>query len=89
MRIAILIDGGHLRVLVRHAGSTYDPDYIEKVARACVKPDETVLRILYYDCAPFAGAKLPVSGLTHGSRAQTLGSNNWRPRISLLFGEAS
>jgi hypothetical protein len=30
MRIAILIDGGHLRILVRSAGYIYDPDFIEK-----------------------------------------------------------
>ena len=64
-KVAILIDGGHLRVLARKAGYTYDPDYIEKVARACVNPDEDILRILYYDCAPYEGdVKLPVSGAT-------------------------
>lgn len=65
VKVAILIDGGHLRVLARKAGYNYDPDYIEKVAHACTKPDEAILRILYYDCAPYEGnVKLPVSGLT-------------------------
>jgi uncharacterized LabA/DUF88 family protein len=79
MRIAILIDGGHLRVHVRHAGHTYDPDYIEKVALACVDRDETVLRILYYDCAPFVGkAKLPVSGKPHEFK----GSDTWLKHLA-------
>jgi uncharacterized LabA/DUF88 family protein len=66
MRIAILIDGGHLRVLARGAGHKYSPDFIEKVARVCVNPDETILRVLYYDCAPYVGkARLPVSGKPH------------------------
>lgn len=74
MRVSVLIDGGHTRVLARQAGYTYDPDYIEKIARACVAPDETVLRFLYYDCAPFAGkVKLPVSG----QEFEFKGSDGW------------
>jgi uncharacterized LabA/DUF88 family protein len=61
--IAVLIDGGHLRVVVRKGGRRYDPDYIEQVARACAGADEDVFRIFYYDCPPFQGeVKLPVSG---------------------------
>lgn len=64
-KVAILIDGGHLRVLAKRAGYTYNPEYIEKVAHACVAPGEEILRILYYDCAPYCGdVKLPVSGGT-------------------------
>ncbi|WP_127596412.1 NYN domain-containing protein [Nitratireductor alexandrii] len=63
MRVSVLIDGGHLRVLARQAGHAYKPDYIDKVAQACVAPDERLVRIFYYDCAPYIGkAKLPVSG---------------------------
>lgn len=63
MNVAVLIDGGHTRVLARNAGYTYNPDYIEKIGLASVEPDERLLRILYYDCAPYVGkAKLPVSG---------------------------
>jgi uncharacterized LabA/DUF88 family protein len=79
MRIAILIDGGHLRVLVRSAGHKFVPDYIEKVALACAGPDETILRILYYDCAPFVGkAKLPVSGKLHEFK----GSDAWLKQLA-------
>ncbi|MDM9626963.1 NYN domain-containing protein [Rhizobium sp. S152] len=60
--VAVLIDGGHVRVLARNAGMNYNPDYIEKIAKACVEPDEDAFRFLYYDCAPYSGTvKLPVS----------------------------
>ncbi|MGV0876699.1 NYN domain-containing protein [Martelella sp. FLE1502] len=63
MRVAVLIDGGHLRVISRIAGHNYNPDFIEKVAHGCVGEEETALRILYYDCAPYNGKlKKPVSG---------------------------
>ena len=74
MKVAVFIDGGHLRVLVRQVGYRYDPDYIEVVARACVAEDETLLRILYYDCAPYRGSpRLPVSG----NSASFQGSDEW------------
>jgi uncharacterized LabA/DUF88 family protein len=62
-RVVVLIDGGHLRVLARKAKHNYDPDFIEKFAANCTSEDEQLIRILYYDCAPFSGStKLPVSG---------------------------
>lgn len=74
MKVSVLIDGGHTRVLARQAGYTYDPNYIEKIAHAAVEPDENVLRFLYYDCAPYIGkAKLPVSG----SDREFNGSDAW------------
>lgn len=73
-RIAILIDGGHLRVLTKSAGHKYDPSYIEKIGLACPEKDETLLRILYYDCAPYVGsATLPVSG----KKQEFKGSDHW------------
>lgn len=63
LRVAVLIDGGHLRVLARRAGYDYKPDFIERFAKSCIAPEEIPHRFLYYDCAPYAGeAKLPVSG---------------------------
>jgi uncharacterized LabA/DUF88 family protein len=60
--------------LARKAGYKYDPDYIEKIALASVEPDESLLRILYYDCAPYVGkAKLPVSG----AETEFKGSDAW------------
>ena len=65
-RIAVLIDGGFLRVLSKKAKKLYDPDLIEKFAHACKAADEEIFRILYYDCAQYSGTvKLPVSGNAH------------------------
>lgn len=66
LKSAVLIDGGYLRVLVQQAGKKYNPAYIEKVAHACLdSTSEWLLKVLYYDCAPFSGElKLPVSGNT-------------------------
>lgn len=74
IRVCVLIDGGHLRVLCRRAGHDYVPDYIEKVALACVGETEWLLRVLYYDCAPYQGrVKLPVSGEDY----EFAGSDKW------------
>ena len=89
MKAVILIDGGHLRVLARKAGRQYTPDYIEAVARASVAEDESLLRILYYDCAPYQGkSNLPVSGKLHTFQ----GSDEWlktlaaKPQFAVRFG---
>jgi uncharacterized LabA/DUF88 family protein len=79
MKVAVLIDGGHLRALARRAGKTYNPNYIEQFAHACVEQDETLLRVLYYDCAPYQGtAKLPVSGQLH----TFVGSDQWLKELA-------
>ena len=89
MKATLFIDGGHLRVLVRQAGYKYDPDYIEAVAHACVGGDETLLRVLYYDCALYRGnPKLPVSG----EPAAFQGSDDWlkvlaaKPQFAVRLG---
>jgi uncharacterized LabA/DUF88 family protein len=62
-KIAVLIDGGYLRVKASKAGKVYNPDFIEKFAHQCKSQDEEIFRVLYYDCAPYAGTvTLPVSG---------------------------
>jgi uncharacterized LabA/DUF88 family protein len=64
--IIILIDGGFLRVKAGHAGKKYDPAFIERFAHLCKADDEEILRVLYYDCAPYSGTvKLPVSGAAY------------------------
>jgi uncharacterized LabA/DUF88 family protein len=79
MKAAVFIDGGYVRVLARKAGKTYDPDYIEKIALASISDDETLLRVLYYDCAPYNGeAKKPVSGKKHEFK----GSDQWLKRLA-------
>lgn len=73
-RVAVLVDGGHVRALAAQSKIKYDAAFIEKVAHACVAADETLLRILYYDCAGFVGEKkLPVSGKPHKFEA----SDHW------------
>ena len=64
--IAVLIDGGHVRVLARQAGHQFRADFVEKVGASCAVADEEIHRILFYDCAPLSGSKaLPVSGQMH------------------------
>jgi uncharacterized LabA/DUF88 family protein len=61
--VAVLIDGGHLRVVVRKNRLRYDPDYIQQIAAHCIGDGEEVFRVFYYDCPPFEGeVSLPVSG---------------------------
>jgi uncharacterized LabA/DUF88 family protein len=65
-RAAVLIDGGFLRVLAKKAKKNYDPDFIEKFAHGCRATDESIFRVLYYDCALYQGTvRLPVSGTSH------------------------
>ena len=74
IRTAILIDGGHLRVLVRKAGFQYTPEFVEKIALACCGKSEELYRVLYYDCPLYTGkTKLPVSGKPH----EFTGSDSW------------
>jgi len=70
----VLIDGGYTRVAAKKAALTYNGDLIERLAHACIAEDENLLRILYYDCAPYKGkVKLPVSGTEH----EFVGSDQW------------
>lgn len=66
IKVAILIDGGCLRARSYQAKLRYEPNHIEAVALKCPRPEESLLRVLYYDCAPYArNVKLPVSGKPH------------------------
>lgn len=79
LKTAVLIDGGHLRALARQADRSYDPDYIERVAGACIASDESLLRNLYYDCAPYRGGPpLPISGRP----AEFRGSDAWLKELA-------
>lgn len=79
LKVVVLIDGGHLRAFARKDGHTYNPDFIEKVAHSCLDGDENLLRVLYYDCAPFQGeTKLPVSGKPHTFS----GSDKWLEELA-------
>ena len=62
-KVAVLIDGGFLRVVAKRSKKEYTPDFIENFAHICNETDESIFRILYYDCAMYSGtAKLPISG---------------------------
>ena len=59
------------------------------MAHACVADDESLLRVLYYDCAPYQGnPKLPVSG----KPAVFQGSDEWlkvlaaKPQFAVRLG---
>jgi uncharacterized LabA/DUF88 family protein len=78
-RVIILIDGGYLRVKANIAGKAYDPGFIESFAQKCIVQDEEVFRVLYYDCAPYAGTvKLPVSGTPYTFS----GSDKWLEELA-------
>ena len=63
-----------MRVLVRQSGATYEPDYIEKISKACIAADENIFRVFYYDCPPYNGTvKLPVSGQPY----EFVGNDAW------------
>jgi hypothetical protein len=57
-KIAVMLDGGHVRVHAKNAGKNYDPDYIEKIGLACSVTGESIHRIMYYDCPPYAPQSL-------------------------------
>lgn len=80
MRVAVLIDGGHLRALSRRwAGAPYTPSLIERTAKASVEQPEVAVRFMYYDCAPFQGTvKLPISGAPHEFK----GSDRWLKELA-------
>lgn len=64
-KVAVFIDGGHLRACAKQAKQAFTTDFIVKVAKACVQAGEELFRIQYFDCEPFQGSvKLPVSGKT-------------------------
>jgi hypothetical protein len=66
IKVAVLIDGGFLRVNAKRAAKIYNPDFIEAFGHGCRGEGEELFRILYYDCAPYGGTvKLPISGSDH------------------------
>ena len=78
-KIAVLIDGGHLRAAAYRTKIKFDINVIEKVAHNCRRVDEDLFRILYYDCPAYTGeARLPISG-----RIQKFNnSNEWLDQLA-------
>jgi uncharacterized LabA/DUF88 family protein len=79
-KIAVMLDGGHLRVYANRANKQFDPAYIEKIAHGSVLPNvEEIQRIMYYDCAPFSGSvQQPVSG----TRRNFQSNDQWLHELS-------
>ena len=78
-KIAVMLDGGHLRVYAKKALKLFNPDYIEKIGLECGLNTEEIFRILYYDCAPYQGTvSLPVSG----SRKTFSGDDTWMHELA-------
>jgi uncharacterized LabA/DUF88 family protein len=88
-KLALMIDGGFLRVTAKRAGIPFHPDFIEAFSFVCVKSDEELLRTLYHDCAPYHGdQKLPVSGAkqTFSDSAQWLNDLAAKDRMVVRLG---
>ena len=84
-KVAVLIDGGFLRVVSKKTKKTYDPDFIERFAHACKSADEDLFRVLDYDCALYEGTvKLPVSGNSQTFTAMMRGFTLCLTRTCLL-----
>jgi uncharacterized LabA/DUF88 family protein len=79
-KICVMIDGGYVRTLCKQSGKPpKDPQYIEKIAKACRIQDEVIHRIMFYDCGGFTGtARQPVSGQTR----QFTANDRWLDDLS-------
>ena len=79
--IAILIDGGFLRATAKKAKKKYDSDFISQFAEACRHENESIFRILYYDCAYYSGTvRLPISGKEHEFKANDEWLHGFKPK---------
>lgn len=79
LKVTVLIDGGHLRALALQQNLRFNPDLVELMAHRAVRPEERLLRILYYDCPPFVGTvRLPVSG----KEKEINGSDTWQKDLA-------
>jgi len=64
-------------VSARGLKKTYTPDFLSVCLTPANQPDESIFRILYYDCAMYSGTvKLPISGLDQTFRPTMLAP--WR-----------
>ena len=68
--IAVLIDGGHVRVLARRAGHQFKANFLEKVGASCAAADEDIHRI-------FVLRLRPVHRIQSASRVRTDAPVSW------------
>ncbi|MCA1988541.1 MAG: NYN domain-containing protein [Desulfarculus sp.] len=53
-KVAVLMDGAYVRyTLYRYVDGPANDSHLERYARNCVKDNEELFRIYYYDCLPF------------------------------------
>ena len=63
-KVAVLLDGGFVVKRLRHFldGEYPEAEQILEFAHRCVRDDEELFRIYYYDCPPFDGTSThPIS----------------------------
>ena len=82
----LFIDGGHHRVRPG-SGRAYDPDWYRE-NRSRLRSDESLLRNLYYDCAPYRGSP-PYAGFRQPANFR--GSDFWlriaaKPQFAVRLG---
>lgn len=67
-------------MLAKKAEYVYDANFIEAFAHGCVlRAEETLLRVLYYDCAPDQGSvNRPISG----EKYEFKGSDGWLKQLA-------
>ena len=79
MRLAVLIDGGHLRALAKKADKKYNPDYVEELPSRASCQTSRCFESSIMTCAPYVGkAKLPVSG----GYKEFSGSDHWLKELA-------
>ena len=79
-KLCIMLDGGFIEQVCKSTSKPRkNPDYIEKLAKSCNIPSETIHRIMFYHCGGFTGtAKLPISN----GRKQFTANNRWLDELS-------
>ncbi|MGD0591946.1 MAG: hypothetical protein ABSA44_14285 [Bacteroidota bacterium] len=93
MKVAILLDGDFTRRLVeRKLGRSPSIGEIEAFCRSILIPQETLLKIYYYDCPPFSEQRIqPVSrsikdfSISHVHQQATVFQNDLKQNPSFLY----
>jgi hypothetical protein len=79
-KICVMLDGGYVRTLCKQSGKPpRDPNYIEKIAKACKGQDEVIHRIMFYDCGGLHGTG---SAAGIGQIKQFTASDKWLHDLS-------
>lgn len=78
-KVAVLVDGGHLRAMANTYSIFCNPDFIESFCKSLNAEDEEIHKILFYDCRPFNGVKFkPIPGAEH----KFTSSGSWLDELS-------